>query len=304
MTVAVVFPGQGSFEPGCARAWHRHGGAEVIDAVSEHAGFDVAAASDAEDTGRRTALAQPVIFASSMAAWQALRARGVPASIVAGHSLGEYGAATAAGVLALEDGAAVVAERGRATAEACREHPGAMAAVLKLDQAVVADVVGRIDGLVVANDNGPGQIVIAGPSGAIEAAREVVRSAGGRLIPLEVEGPFHSPAMASAVAAVRGVLGRVPAADPSIALVSGHAARLVRTAAEAVASLVEGIVNAVRWREVQLLLHEHGVTDLVEVGPGGVLAGIAKRSLEGVRIHVIRGPDDLDAVATALGSAA
>lgn len=303
MSIAAVFPGQGSFEPGCAMAWSRHEVGHVIDIVSERAGFDVATASEASDTGRRTDLAQPVIFASSMAAWSALVARGIEPTIVAGHSLGEYGAATAAGVLPLEDGASVVAERGRATAAACRSNPGSMAAVLKVRPEEVAELVDRIGGLVIANDNAPGQVVIAGPPAAIDTARAAVRDLGGRLIALEVEGAFHSPAMAPAVEAVRGALSRVEALDPRIALVSGHAARLVRTAGEAVASLVDGIVSSVRWREVQMLLRSHGVTDLVEVGPGGVLAGIAKRALDGVRVHALKSPGDLEEVSAALATA-
>jgi [acyl-carrier-protein] S-malonyltransferase len=301
--IAAVFPGQGSFALGCASAWRRGGAAAVIDAVSAAAGFDVAAASDAEDTGRRTALAQPVIFASSMAAWHALTGRGVRPAIVAGHSLGEYAAATAAGVLSLDGGARVVATRATATSEACLKNPGSMGAVLKLERAQVDEVVAACEGLVVANDNAPGQIVVAGPSSAIEAARDLVRDLGGRLIPLEVEGPFHSPAMAPAVTTVGAAIAAEPVADPVIDLVSGYAARIVRTASDAVSSLVDGILGAVRWREVQQLLAANGITDLVEVGPGAVLTGIARRVLPDVRIHTLRGPDDLDAVSAALGAA-
>ena len=302
MTVAAVFPGQGSFAVGCASIWKRAGLGAVIDAVSAAAGLDVAAASDREDTGRRTAVAQPVIFASSLAAWQALLDRGVRPSIVAGHSLGEYGAATAAGVLPLDGAARVVATRGVATAAACLERPGTMAAIVKLSAEEVASLVAGIDGLVIANDNAPGQIVVAGPVAAVETARETVRDRGGRLITLEVEGAFHSPAMAPAVAAVGEAIAAEDTSDPRIELVSGSAVRLVRTAAEAVSSLVDGILSAVRWREVQLLLAERGVTDIIEVGPGGVLAGLAKRTIAGVRIHTVAGPDDVDAVADALAA--
>ena len=130
MKVAAIFPGQGSFFAGCTRVWADEDADGVMATVSEAAGFDVLEAGDAEGSGRRTERGQPVIFAASLAAWNALRRAGFVPSFVAGHSLGEYSAAAASGVLPLDGAARIVATRGVATAAACREVPGGMAAVI------------------------------------------------------------------------------------------------------------------------------------------------------------------------------
>jgi [acyl-carrier-protein] S-malonyltransferase len=291
MKVAAIFPGQGSFSAGCVRAWAQHDADGVLDAVSRAAGFDIVAAGDEQDAGRDTARAQPIIFSVSLAAWRALRRGGFAPEFVAGHSLGEYSAAAAAEVLPLDGAARVVAARGAATAAACRERPGGMAAVIKLAAAEVEELVEGIDGLFVANDNAPGQIVIAGDVAAMAIARSRVDELGGRLVTLDVEGAFHSPAMAPAVAVVREAFASEPASDPVVPFVSASRARVLRTASEAVSSLVDGILAAVRWRDVQLLLERKGVTDLVEVGPGRVLAGIAKRTVPGLRVHSVDVPE-------------
>lgn len=294
--VAAVFPGQGSFAVGCARAWSADDTDGVFDAVSAATGFDIVEAGDDASAGRRTERAQPIIFAVSMAAWRALRHGGLAPDFVAGHSLGEYSAAAAAEVLPLDAAARIVATRGSATAAACRAHPGGMAAVIRLAAAEVEEVVDGIDGLFVANDNAPGQVVIAGDDAAMAVARQRVDELGGRLVALDVEGAFHSPAMGPAVSAVRDAFAAEQARDPSVPLVSASRARIVRTATEAVASLVDGILGAVRWRDVQLMLERKGVTDLIEVGPGKVLAGIAKRTVPELRVHSVDVPGAVDGV--------
>ncbi len=291
MKVAAIFPGQGSFLTGCTRAWLADDADGVLSTVSDAAGFDVVAAGDEADAGRRTERGQPVIFAASLAAWRSLRRAGFAPSFVAGHSLGEYSAATAAEVLPLDAAARVVAARGSATAAACRQRPGGMAAVIKLAAAEVEELVEDIEGLFIANDNAPGQIVIAGDVAAMESARARVDALGGRLVMLDVEGAFHSPAMAPAVELVRRAVANEASRDPSVPFVSASRARVLQTASEAVASLVDGILGAVRWRDVQLLLERKGVTDLVEVGPGRVLAGIAKRTVPSLRVHSVAAPE-------------
>jgi len=290
MGVAALFPGQGSFVPGCTRAWLDDDADGVLRTVSDAAGIDVVEAGDEEHVGRDTARAQPVIMAASLAAWHALRRGGLEADLVAGHSLGEYSAATAAGTLALDGAARVVATRGAATAAACAQRPGGMAAVIKLDAGTVEGLVARLDGVVIANDNAPGQIVVAGDPDALSVLRDEVQALGGRAVVLDVEGAFHSPAMAPAVESVRDALAAEPAADPTTPLVSGARVEILHGAAAVVASLVDGILSSVRWREVQLLLERSGITDLVEVGPGRVLAGIARRTVPSLRIHVADTP--------------
>ena len=291
MRIAALFPGQGSFAAGCTRAWAAHDPDGVLATVSDEAGFDVIAAGDAADVGRDTRRAQPIIFSVSLAAWRALRHQGFAPDFVAGHSLGEYSAAAASEVLPLDAAARVVATRGVATAAACEERPGGMAAVIRLAAAEVEELVEGIDGLHLANDNAPGQIVIAGDLAAIESARARVDELGGRLVPLDVEGAFHSPAMGPAVDAVREAFAAEPSSDPVVPLVSASRARVLSTASEAVGSLIDGVLAAVRWRDVQLLLERKGVTDLVEVGPGRVLAGIAKRTVPALRVHTVDVPE-------------
>jgi len=302
MTIAAVFPGQGSFSVGCTRDWVDADPDGVLRTVSEAAGFDVVEAGDAADGGRSTERGQPVIFAASLAAWRAMRGQGFRPAFVAGHSLGEYSAAAAAEVLPLDAAARVVSVRGSATAQACRARAGGMAAVIRLAAAEVEELVEGIDGLVIANDNAPGQIVIAGDLAAMDIARERVAEMGGRLVTLDVEGAFHSPAMAPAVDTVRRAIASEHAVDPSLPFVSSSRARVLQTASDAVSSLVDGILGAVRWRDVQLLLARKGVTDLVEIGPGKVLSGIAKRTVPDLRVHSVSTPQSvIDVIETLRG---
>ena len=300
MTTAFVFPGQGSHRAGALAAWDGHPSADVLAAVDEGLGREVRTLSADPTTGARTADAQPAIMAASLVAWRALVDAGVRPDVVAGHSLGEYTAAIAAGALGVVDGARVVAARGTAMGAACVAAPGTMAAVVKLHPDAVEVLVDGIDGLVIANDNAPGQVVVAGELEAVAAVRARAKDAGGRALPLDVEGAFHSPAMAPAVDAVRAVLGDVEVADPDIPVVSGATAEEVERAASLAEALIAGILSPVRWREVQLRLAERGVTHLVEVGPGGVLAGLAKRTVPQLSIHTVATPDDLEPVVAAL----
>ena len=302
MRLAAVFPGQGSFEVGCTGAWRDDDPDGVLGAVAEASGLDVLAEGEREDTGRSTRRGQPVLLAASLASWSALVRAGVRPVIVAGHSLGEYAAASAAGVLPVPAVARLVAARGRAMSDVCATSPGGMAAVIRLDPEVVAALVDEVEGLTAANDNAPGQVVVSGDTAALARARELVDQRGGRFLPLDIEGPFHAPAMAPAVEPVRAAAAAEATAEPSVPVVSGSLVRVLRTAAEVLASLVDGILAPVRWREVQLLLAREGVTDLVEVGPGRVLAGLAKRTVPGLRVHSAATPGAVRELAGVLGA--
>ena len=304
MTTAFVFPGQGSHRAGALAAWDGHPAADVLAAVDEGLGREVRALSADPTTGARTADAQPAIMAASLVAWRALVDAGVRPDVLAGHSLGEYTAAIASGALGVVDGARVVAARGDAMGAACGATPGTMAAVVKLHPDAVEVLVDGIDGLVIANDNAPGQVVVAGEIDAVAAVRARAKDAGGRALPLDVEGAFHSPAMAPAVDAVRAALDDVEVADPDLPVVSGTTAREVERAAPLAEALIAGILSPVRWREVQLRLAERGVTHVVEVGPGGVLAGLAKRTVPQLSIHTVATPDDLEPVVEVLAEVA
>ena len=300
MSTAFVFPGQGSHRAGALASWSGHPAFAIVDEINGALGRDVVELSHDPTAGDRTADAQPAIMAASLVAWRALVDAGVRPDVVAGHSLGEYTAAVAAGALDVATGTRVVAARGRAMGEACSQQPGTMAAVLKLSPDAVEVLVDAIDGLVIANDNAPGQIVVAGAPDAVATIRERAREAGGRALPLGVEGAFHSPAMAPAVDPVRAILDDAPVTDPSIPVVSGSTAREIDRADPLTQALVAGILSPVRWREVQQRLDELGVTELVEVGPGGVLAGLAKRTVPDLTVHTVATPEDLGAVVAAL----
>jgi [acyl-carrier-protein] S-malonyltransferase len=230
-----------------------------------------------------------------------LRAAGLRPDVVAGHSLGEFTAAVVAGALSTHQGARVVAARGAAMAAACVAVPGGLAAVVKLAPAAVASLLDAHPDLVVANDNAPGQVVLAGPEAALAAARADVRQAGGRLVPLEVEGAFHSPAMRSAVAPLVRALDEVSVHGPEVPIVTGTEVRHLDTGPQVARALADGVLAPVRWREVQLSLAADGVTHLVEVGPGGVLAGLARRTVPALEVCSVATPSDAAALAAELG---
>lgn len=313
MRIAWVFPGQGSLRTGClAAATGDHGdpvvaplaeaAARTVDAIEHATGRDLRALDDDPTAGARTADAQPTILAASLAAATALRATGLRPDLVAGHSLGECTAAIVAGALDTGTGSRVVQARGTAMGAACTTNPGAMGAVVKLAPEAVAAVLAGHPDVVLANDNAPGQVVVAGPPAAIAALKDPVREAGGRLVPLDVEGAFHSPAMTPAVPALAAALDAAPVADPEVPLVTGVHARPLTTGTAIADALLGGVLAPVRWREVQSVLASEGVTHLVEVGPGGVLAGLAKRSIDGVEIHTVATPADAHQLAVHLGA--
>lgn len=294
MTIAFVFPGQGSQRAGMASAWSGTPQHDVFQDVGHAAGLDLATlADDATRCGASTALGQPAILAASLAAFDALAEAGLRPDVVAGHSLGEVTAAIAAGSLSRNDGAALVTERGRAMGSACAATPGAMAALIKLSAEQVADIVARVEDVAVANENAPGQAVLSGSPDAVSRAAELAREAGGRVLPLDVEGAFHSPAMTPALVRVDTFLKRTPVHDPQLDLVTGTTAEVVTTAAGVQRALVEGILSPVRWRAVQERLVSMGVRTVVEVGPGGVLRGLARRAMPDVEVLAVETPDDV-----------
>ncbi len=314
MRVAWVLPGQGSTRTGCVREALDGGGrvelaplaaaaAAAVATVTAASGRDVRTLAEAPGTGARTSEAQPTILAASLATAAALRAAGLRPDVVAGHSLGECSAAVVAGSLDVAAGARLVAARGEAMRRACEAMPGSMAALVKLAPEAVASLLVAHPDVVIANDNAPGQVVLAGPEAALEAIREDVRGAGGRLVRLDVEGAFHSRAMGPAVSALGAALDAVPFADPQVPIVSGVHLRTLTTGSAVADALLGGVLAPVRWREVQLALAAQEVTHLIEVGPGGVLAGLAKRTVPDLEIRSVATPADAYALAAELGVA-
>lgn len=292
MTIAFVFPGQGSWEQDVLEPWREHPAAEVIEEVGSRAGLDLW--SLPADTGGRTALAQPAILGASLATHRALRDAGVTPDVVAGHSLGEVTAAVAAGSLTLGDGAALVAERGRAFASACAATPGTMAAVLRLDEPEVRGLLEEIDDdAQVANLNAPGQVVVSGTGEAVARIRERAGERGGRALPLDVEGAFHSAAMSPAMVCVDLMLRRLTVKDPEITFVTGTTGRTIVSAHAVRRALVDGVLAPVRWVDVQRRLAGLGVEHVVEVGPGSVLAGLARRTVPDLPVTSVASPEEV-----------
>jgi [acyl-carrier-protein] S-malonyltransferase len=293
VSTAFVFPGQGSWRPDALRPWEGHPATRVLDELRTGLAGDVRALATDPEAGRRTDKAQPAILAASLVAWRALTDAGVVPDAVAGHSLGEVTAAVASGATSAGDAARIVAARARAMSEACRAYPGTMAALVRLDATEVQQVVDLTEGLVLANDNAPGQAVVAGPVEAVAAAGRLARDLGGRALPVEVEGAFHSPAMAGAQAPVARAAGDCRFDAPARPLISGRTAAPLEGPDEVRDAIVAGIRAPVRWREVQLALAARGVTTLVEVGPGGVLKGLARRTVPDLEVLTVASPEDV-----------
>jgi [acyl-carrier-protein] S-malonyltransferase len=304
--LALVCPGQGSQSPGFLAPWlELPGAADSLAWLSAVSGIDLVAhgtTSDAE-TIRDTAVAQPLIVAAGLltaSALGALPAPGAPASVVpgvvAGHSVGEFTAAALAGVLSPEQALVLVRERGRGMAAASAVTPTGMSAVLGGDPAEVAAALAE-HGLTAANANGAGQVVAAGTLEQL-AALTAAPPARTRVIPLQVAGAFHTEHMAPAVAALAALARAVPTGEPAVRLLSNSDGAPVPGGAQALERMVRQVSSPVRWDACMATLAELGVTGIVELSPGGTLAGLAKRGLPGVRCVALRTPDDLDAART------
>lgn len=243
---------------------------------------------------------QPAILTMSVAVWRLLESRGLAPSFVAGHSLGEYSAHVAAGTLAFADAVRLVRNRGRYMQEAVPVGHGAMAAILGLDEAAVAQACAEAaQGEVVsaANLNGGGQIVIAGTAAAVARAGERAKALGARrAIPLQVSAPFHCALMKPAEERLAPELRGVAARDPRVPVVANVDGEPKRTAADSIEALIKQVSSPVRWDSVVQRLASAGVTHYVEVGPGKALSGMIKRIVDGAVIHNVEGPDDLAAI--------
>jgi [acyl-carrier-protein] S-malonyltransferase len=296
ISVAYVFPGQGSQVVGMGR--------ELAE-VSSVAAAVFAAADDAlgepisrlawdgpEDDLNRTENAQPALVATSIAYLAALRerqgaegnAQSGPAArprFMAGHSMGQYSALVAAGVVSIEDGVRLVRERGVRMQQSGAGRDGAMAAVIGLDEAAIPELVRQASAhgvFGVANRNAPGQVVVSGERAAIDAAAEIAKSLGARrVIVLPVSVAAHSPLMAEAATAMRNVLRNVAFADPTVPLIANADGHLLETGEACRAELVEHLTTGVDWVRAVETMASAGVDTFIEVGPGKVLTNLIKR---------------------------
>ena len=264
---ALLFPGQGSHADGMDAP---HRGSPLFGRGLELLGFD-----PFEDLAQGTRTQQPALFLCSVAAWD--EARRPDAAAAAGHSLGEYAALVAAGALEFEDALRLVDARAAAMDRAAQRAAGGMVAMLGGDGRSVRALASRL-GLVVANDNAPGQLVLSGSVDALDEAEDVARDeTGARARRLDVTGAFHSPLMEPAAERLRAALDATPVAEPSRPVYSnGSAAPFVDVRRE----LAENLLRPVRWRETLLALRTARIERFVELGPGAVLTGLVKRTLQ------------------------
>jgi [acyl-carrier-protein] S-malonyltransferase len=269
---ALLFPGQGSHAEGMEEPYRDH---PTLERGLELLGYD-----PFERLSEGTRYQQPALFLCSVAAWEQWREdadEADEARAAAGHSLGEYAALVAAGALRFDDAVRLVDERAAAMADAGELHAGGMVALLGGDPRGVRALATRL-GLVVANDNAPGQLVLSGPTEAIAQAEEAARDeTGARARRLDVSGAFHSPLMEPAAERLRAALEATPIDEPQIPVYSnGTASPFVDIRGE----LSENLLRGVRWRETLLAMRTAGIERFVELGPGAVLTGLVKRTLQ------------------------
>jgi [acyl-carrier-protein] S-malonyltransferase len=314
MMIAFVFPGQGAQQVGMGQAL-----ADAFDVCRETFAEADAALGEPLSTlcfeGPAAGLqltenTQPAILAVSIAACRLATSHGIRASFAAGHSLGEYAAHVAAGTLSFADALRTVRRRGQYMQEAVPVGEGAMAAILGLDeagvdaacQAAARELGGRI--VSPANLNAPGQIVIAGHADAVKRAGELAKSGGAkRIVPLAVSAPFHCALMRPAEERLAVDLRALTVHDPSIPVVANVDGEPKRTAAEAIDGLIRQVSAPVRWQDVVSRLVREGVTRVVELGPGTVLAGLIRKINRDVDVVSVGDAAGLEAALTQLTTA-
>ena len=304
--LAFTFPGQGSQRPGMGKPWVDHESWELVTEASEIAGRDVGDLllnADAE-TLKDTRNAQLTTFVSSLMVLDAVERLGFEPSLCAGHSLGEYTALTANGALGFDDGVRLVIERASAMHDAGTKSPGVMSAVLGLDDEQVETACRRADSDVwVANFNAPGQVVIAGSPTGVQLASEHAKELGAkRIMALPVSGAFHTPLMAPARDRLREAIAAAKPRDSDVPIVSNVDAKAHSHGNEWTTLLSAQLSSPVRWKQCLQTMFESGIKDFVELGPGGVLTGMAKRTIESARTLSISTPDELDKLIEWIGA--
>jgi [acyl-carrier-protein] S-malonyltransferase len=302
--VAFCFPGQGSLEPGMGReiAEAFSSAREVYRIGSEASGLDLeklcfdAPIEDLVDTE----VQQPALVATSLAILAALRESGLEPDVVVGHSVGEFAALAAAGSIGTGEAIALVRERGLAMAEAARQRPGTMAAILGLADEEVEKLCRKIIGVWPANYNCPGQIVVSGEHEAVEECCAEAESLGARrAVQLKVSGAFHSPLVARAADRLRPAIDRVKFTEPLAPFMSTVTAK-VEPAQRLATLLVDQLTAPVRFTQAATELIRSGASTFVEVGPGNVLSGLVKRIDRGVKTISVNTVESLEQAREAL----
>jgi [acyl-carrier-protein] S-malonyltransferase len=302
--LAFTFPGQGSQKHGMGLPWQDHPSWELVEEASQVLDRDLGDllinASDEELTHTRNA--QIATFVMSLVVLDAVERVGVVAGLAAGHSLGEYTALTATGALSYDDGVRLVSERGEAMQMAAQSQAGTMAAILGLEDERVAAACASVDDDVwVANFNAPGQVVIAGSRSGVEAASSAAKDFGAkRALPLPVGGAFHTPYMEPARERLRKALRETEIRSPAIPIVANVDAVAHASNANWQGTLSAQLCSPVRWRQSLETLQSAGASTLIELGPGAVLTGMAKRTVKTLNRFTVNSPEHVDKLLEAL----
>lgn len=282
--IAIVFPGQGSQSIGMGKEFYDSSpiAKEIFVQADKILGFSLTnlCFSEPEDKLKQTINVQPALFTVGYIAYRLLGEQGINPVVVAGHSLGEYTALTAAGVFDFETGLKLVAERGKLMQSAGTDNPGSMAAVLGMTEPEILDVCKQAEsaGYVgVANYNCPGQIVITGSVAGVAKAVDLITAQGKKAIPLPVSGAFHSPLMESAANSLAALIQQQKFQKPQIAVVPNVTAEYTFDVESIKATLVKQMLSPVLWEASVRKMMQNGITCFVEAGIGKVLCGMIKR---------------------------
>lgn len=292
--VALVFPGQGSQRPAMASPWRRDPAFARWGEADEILGRDVTrlGLEASADELRDPRSCQIALFVHHAVLWEAWSRAGGDAAVVAGHSLGEYNALVAAGVLRFDDALRLVAARAQATGAAADQRPGGMVACLGCDMAAVTRAA-EATGIHLANDNADGQVVVAGDADALEQFAAAMASSRGRVVALEVGAAYHSPHMQPAVEPFSAALAYATFADATVPVVANVDAQPHVAAAQWPELLRRQLVTPVRWRETVQTVAGLAVTNVVELGASAVLTSLVKRIDPALQRAAVREPGDV-----------
>ena len=305
--VAFCFPGQGSQDVGMGgeMAGAFPEARAVYEEAAEAVGFDIARVcfEGPIEELTRTEIQQPALVATSLACLRVVETRGISADVVVGHSVGEYSALGASGALPDREAVALVRERGEATAAAAAERPGAMAAIIGLEDSVVEELCGSIENVWPANYNCPGQLVVSGEPGAVDRLLEEAAARGARkTVKLRVGGAFHSPLVSSAAERLRPAVQALSWEEPSPPFMSTVSAQ-IESADRLGELLVQQLIAPVRFTQAVATLVQEGVDTFVEIGPGQVLSGLVRRCDRSLRTLSVGDPASLQKLEETLSAA-